>query len=295
MFNTPLQKEHIFQKALKSETPTSPLVSSSWLRKNLEDPDLIILDASTLTVHEQESICFNTVCIAHAQHIDINGEFSDHSSPFPHTFPTPLQFERNCRLMGINTSSIIVVYDNLGIYFSPRVWWMFKAMGHHQVYVLDGGLPEWMSKKYETAQQYKIRTTLGNFTAQFNTSFLKQFNDIQANIHSEENVIIDARTNERFLGHKSEPRAGLKSGNIPKSINIPFESVLTQGKLKSIAELLELFKPINTANKPLIFSCGSGVTACIVLMAAYSCDLGPCSLYDGSWTEYATLTKDQET
>ncbi len=260
-----------------------PLVSSSWLFNNLEDPDLIVLDASPKTTEDD----FENIGIKGSRHFDLKNEFSDASGKLPNTLPSAEQFQNSCRKLGITNSSKIVVYDNLGIYLSPRVWWMFNAMGHQNIAVLDGGLPEWIHRGYETVQHKENNIIPGNFNAKFQSEMVKGFDFVLSNVTLKKSVLIDARSAGRFKGIAPEPREGLQSGNIPGSLNLPYTDVLDNGKFKSREELSEIFNKLMINEKPLIFSCGSGVTACIILLASELVLKNDKSVYDGSWTEWA--------
>lgn len=268
------------------------LVSCDYLYHHIKDPDLILLDASSLENKAGITSVFEGQTIKGARHFDLKNAFSDPEGKFPNTFPSPEQFEKECRLLGINNSSKIIVFDNIGIYTSPRVWWMFKTMGHKNVFVLDGGLPEWIEKGYETTDHFSQVHVPGNFTCDFHPEQIKHTDQIKTNIREKEFLLIDARSSGRFYGTEKEPRKGLRSGHIPNSINIPYTSVLDNGKFKSIKELREIFKVIDNDDRPIAFSCGSGITACIVLLAAEMVLKNPTSLYDGSWTEWATLNNE---
>lgn len=268
-----------------------PLVSSKWLSENLDDPDLIVLDASTSANKAGVDSAFRNQKIPGARPFNIKENFSKKDSPFPNTFPSLSQFEEECRKLGIDNSSKIVVYDDLGIYTSPRVWWMFKTMGHTQVYVLNGGLPDWVENNYETVEKYGSIVQKGDFKAHFHSSSVKDIDFVRSNLVTNSHCLIDVRSEERFMAKVPEPRAGLRSGNIPNSINIPYTEVLDNGKYKSKEELVGIFKKAQLDDRPITFSCGSGITACIVLLAAEMVLTNGVSVYDGSWTEYGTKMK----
>ena len=268
-----------------------PLVTVDWLHHHINDNDLIVLDASQEKVQSNQEAESKNIRIPGARFFDLKNDFSDPNSQFPHTFPSENQFETNCRKLGINSSSTIIVYDNLGIYTSPRVWWMFRAMGHIEVYVLDGGLPEWIKSGYATEPNTPNNYNEGNFRATLNHKSIYNINDITNNIESREKLVVDARSKGRFEGTSPEPREGLKSGHIPNSINIPFTEVLDENKYKSVNQLKELFENQIQTDQSLIFSCGSGVTACIVLLAAELILIHAKGVYDGSWTEWATVNQ----
>lgn len=266
-----------------------PIVSPEWLNDNINDPDLIILDASNSSNVAGLNSKYENYKIPYSQHFNLKENFSKQNSQFPNTFPSTSQFERESRKLGISNSSKIVVYDNLGIYLSPRVWWMFKTMGHEQVFVLDGGLPSWISNDFKTVQEYIKPKNIGNFTANINTSNIKSLEFIRSNITNQKNIIVDARSSDRFNGVQIEPRKGLRSGHIPNSINLPFTEVLNGFQYKTPAEIKNIFEKIGIDERPITFSCGSGVTACILLLAADITLKNPTSIYDGSWTEYGSL------
>ena len=256
-------------------------VSAEWLHANLDNPDLIILDA-TQEKNRQD------IRIKGARYFDIKKVFSDTNSAYPNMLADALQFEKNCRILGINKSSQIIVYDNLGIYTSPRAWWMFKAMGHENVAVLDGGFPVWLKRNFETEKVRSKVYKIGNFATDFDSKSVKDFEFIKDNISNQNALVIDARSAGRFNGTTPEPRAGLRGGNIPNSVNIPFKDLLDEeGKYKSKEDLQKVFNSIVSDDKPLIFSCGSGITACVVLLASEGILNNKKAVYDGSWTEWA--------
>ncbi len=266
------------------------LVSVSWLRENINNPNLVILDATIPTVSEN-CADFTPINILGARFFDIKNIFSDSDASLPNTMPTPQQFEKGCINLGIHTNSIIIIYDAKGIYSSPRVWFMFKTMGHDMVAVLDGGLPEWIKQRGSCTAAYARNYPPGNFKSEFNPTRLKKAEDIVANINTHNYLIIDARSEERFLGMVSEPRTYLKRGHIPKSINLPYTKVLKDGKLLPTKELSKTFKALPIGNLPLLFSCGSGITACIPLFAVSLVLSNQVFLYDGSWTEWGNGEK----
>ena len=261
------------------------IVNAVLLKAQLKDNDLIILDAS------QPSNLSESKSIPGARVFDLKNNFSDTSSAYPNTFPTMEQFEKECRKLGINENSKIVVYDNRGIYFSPRVWWMFKVMGHQSVAVLDGGLPAWENHAFKTEAREAAKDVMGDFSATLDVNAVKDFEFVQENIEKLGSLVVDARSSGRFNGTAPEPRKGLPSGCIPNSINIPYERLLENGKFKNKKELFEVFNSSHITDEPLVFSCGSGVTACIVLLAAELVGLkNRKSVFDGSWTEWALRT-----
>ena len=263
------------------------IVSVDLLHQNLADDRLVILDASLASNVEGLTSGFAGSAIPGSRFFDIKNDFSDKSGAYPNTVPTPAQFEQACRKLGINNTSKIVVYDNLGVYSSPRAWWLFKVMGHHKVSVLDGGLPEWIRKGFPSASGYQENMEPGDFKAVFNKDYLKTYDEILENLANQSFLIVDARSEGRFNGVEKEPRAGLKSGHIPESVNIPYQKVLKEGKFRTVQELQTLFNTRCSTSKDLVFSCGSGLTACILALASEISINGGKVIYDGSWTEWA--------
>jgi len=268
------------------------LISAQELKAILKDENLIILDASEDNTMLGKVPEYKGVQIPNSRKFNTYTDFSDTKAQFPHTFPNQEQFEEECQKLGINQDSHIVVYDNLGVFNSPRVWWMFNAYGHKNIRVLDGGLPEWINHNYETEPIKRNEFLKGNFKATLDNSSIKYIDEVKANITSKECIVLDARAKGRFDGTSPEPRQGMRSGHIPNSFNLPQTEVTKDGKFKSKEELEEIFSKYNAFNKPMIFSCGSGVTACIILLASEIAYPGNKSIYDGSWTEWATLVQD---
>ena len=274
------------------KNPIFPLVSISWLKNNLEHPNLIILDTTIKKVTSDDKTAVTNKIIPGARFFDIKGMFSDKETNIPNMLPSPEVFEQGCRRLGIQQDSQIVVYDQLGIYSGPRVWWMFKAMGFHNVAVVDGGLPAWIDANYplEDLNSYAdIPYEKGNFKAAFKPNSVVSQEDVYAIMHNPDVLILDARSYGRFIGTEPEPRNDLKSGHIPGSISLPYTEVLADGKMKSVEELKIIFTALDLGNKKLIFSCGSGITACIILLAAEIAGYSNLSVYDGSWSEWGLI------
>jgi len=271
-----------------SSLPKS-LVSVKWLHNHLNDDNLLIFDASMnkVTSNANEVEVFQ---IQNTQYFDIKHVFSDTNAPFPNTVPLQEQFTKEAQRLGVNNDSIIVVYDDKGIYSSARAWYLFKAFGFKNVAVLDGGLPEWIANGYKVENKKSNSRSNGNFVAHFNPKAFKFFKDIQESSKNKNHLIIDARSENRFKGLAPEPRKGLRSGNIPNSVNIPFPELLDGNCFKSEGNIAKEFDKVNALNQHLVFSCGSGITACILALGAELIDKNDVSVYDGSWTEYGSLT-----
>lgn len=265
----------------------NPIVSVTWLKEHLDDTDLIILDASQKGIQNKKESQFEDLQIKGARIFDIKNDFSDTTNPLPNTLPNPAAFEKAARKIGINKDSKIVVYDSIGIYTSPRAWWLFTIMGHESVWVLDGGLPAYAKENLpvETIEHRAYET--GNFESNFNPDLVKTKEQILENIELNEAVLIDARSSDRFLGDTKEPRVGLRSGHIPGAINVPYTNLLHDGKFLPKEELVKILPKYD---KTLLFTCGSGVTACIDLIAYELIGNNNIkAVYDGSWTEWGQI------
>jgi len=273
---------------MPSITQINPLVSVEWLHNHINDNNLLIFDASMtkVTSSENETESFQ---IPSSQFFDIKNVFSDTNAPFPNTVPSEIKFTTEAQKLGINTDSTIIVYDDKGIYSSARVWYLFKAFGFYNIAVLDGGLPQWKSAGYELETKRNNTKSKGDFVASYNREMFKFFNDIQESSKNEDHLIIDARSENRFKGIVPEPRKGLRSGSIPNSVNIPYSNLLEGNCFKSKEGIKKEFDTIKATNEHLVFSCGSGITACVLALGADLIGKTNMSVYDGSWTEYGSL------
>ncbi len=263
------------------ESLQNPLVSAEWLHANLSHPDLVMLDASM----QPELVDGVHYGIPGARHFDYDKKICDQKSPLPHMMPTAAEFEREVRALGISDNSLIVIYDQQGVFASPRGWWMFKAMGHKSVAVLDGGLPAWKAMGF-AVEPLVTSFVPGNFTAHAGEGFFCDADFVERIRNSAEFALMDARSEERFYGRASEPRPGLRGGHIPGSISLHYECVLEQGRMKSAEELQGGFAAKIKGHEKLVMSCGSGVTACILALGATLAGYKEITIYDGSWSEW---------
>ncbi len=270
---------------------SKPIVSVEWLHSNLNAENIIILDASIKKVVGND-ISKSETQIPKTHFFDIKNAFSDTSAPFPSTFPSEEQFTKEAQSLGINKDSAIVVYDDKGIYSSARAWWLFKAMGHSNVAVLNGGLPEWIQSGYKTEAKKEDQFDKGNFEAHYHPKFMKFFNDVKQASLSKSHIIMDARSEARFKSLVPEPREGLRSGTIPSSVNLPFEDLLDGNVLKSRDVIEAKFQKLADKDDAMIFSCGSGITACVLALGAEMSGYKNISVYDGSWTEWGSLVPE---
>jgi thiosulfate/3-mercaptopyruvate sulfurtransferase len=270
--------------------PTFPdvLLSTSALQSMLGDPRLVILEVKMKPVGSGATAAPESAParIPGARIFDLEGAFSDHIQSLPHMMPGPAHFEREARKLGINRDSVVVVYDRVGLYSSPRAWWMFKAMGHSQVTVLDGGLPAWMEAGNPTSQDATRIEREGDFVARPTGNAFCDAATVERALEDVSCAVIDARSQGRFEGRDPEPRAGLRQGHMPNAVNLPFTDVQVKGHAKSASELQALFESRIGARRKLVFSCGSGVTACVDALAATLAGYSDIQVYDGSWSEW---------
>jgi thiosulfate/3-mercaptopyruvate sulfurtransferase len=268
----------------KIQIPDS-VVSVEWLHENLFAENLVLFDASMKPIVPVSNAVPETpVYIPGSLRFDFDDVLCDHNTSLPHMMPSPEFFTDEMQKMGVNSDSVIVVYDKVGVYSSPRVWWMFRAMGHNQVAVLDGGLPAWIQAGYDTTLTLATPKGLGDFASHPQGEL---FVDSKAVVHALADSafsVIDARSAGRFKGQEPEPRVGLRGGHMPNAINIPFADVLTDGKMSARSDLQKIFEQYK--DKKMIFSCGSGVTACVVALAAEQAGYKDLAVYDGSWSEW---------
>jgi thiosulfate/3-mercaptopyruvate sulfurtransferase len=270
--------------------PKTNMVTSQWLRDNIEQPKIIVLYTQMDNPVTGEADKKTAAYIPYSIFFDFENVFCHSHSSLPHTMPNETSFTESAQNLGIDHDSLIVIYDNKGIYCAPRVWWMFKSMGHHHVYVLNGGLPNWLDQSMPTEPQLFAATKLGDFQAKFNRDY---FIDADTIIQRLTNItLLDARSAGRFNGTEAEPRMGLRPGHVPTSINLPFQRCLeNEGTaLKFSEELKLIFSGCTSSDRFLVFSCGSGVTACILALAATEAGYKNLAVYDGSWCEWGART-----
>lgn len=265
------------------------LVSVQWLHTNLNHPSIVLLDASWFmpALQRDGKAEWLEQTIPGAKFFDFDKTVCDSTSDLPHMMPSAALFEQSVRALGINNSSALVVFDRLGIFSSPRVWWMFKSMGFNNIAVLDGGLNSWLEAGYEVAKGDNNKLdTLGDFNACYQAELICDSNAVLNAIQNKQCQIVDARAENRFLGLVPEPRADLRSGHMPSAKSLPFNLLIEQGKMVDINSLRALFEERIDKQQQALFSCGSGVTACVLALGATLCGYHKITVYDGSWTEW---------
>ncbi|QTD37884.1 sulfurtransferase [Polaribacter batillariae] len=267
----------------------SPLVSVDWLYNNLENENLTILDCTIPKVTNKSQNSTVKKQIKGAIFFDLKNIFSNKNSPLPNTVLSAKEFQEKAQELGIQKNAALVCYDDLGVYSSPRVWWMFQLMGFNNVAVLDGGLPAWKAKKHPIESPKNQQPKKGNFKVNYKPEKLIFTKDVLNSIEKKEVLIVDARSKGRFYGTEPEPRNDLKSGHIPNSVNLPFTEIQQNGKMKSKEVLEDIFKDYKN-KKQIIFTCGSGITASILALGAEIAGVKNVAVYDGSWTEWGSTT-----
>ena len=264
------------------------LVSTDWLAQHLKDPDLRIIDASwhmPATGRDAKSE-YARAHIPGARFFDID-EIADHRSDLPHMAPPVEKFISRMRAMGIGDGHQVVVYDSTGLFSAARVWWTFRLMGKMDVAVLDGGLPKWQAEGREIEDMPPIARDR-HITVQRQSGMVKDVTQVAQASKLAQTEIIDARAAPRFNGEVAEPRAGLRSGHIPNSKNLPFANLLNDNAtMKSPPALKAAFEAAGVdLSKPVITTCGSGVTAAILSLGLERIGHRDHALYDGSWSEW---------
>ena len=271
----------------------SSLVDTEWVAANLDNDSIVVLDASVAPVvpgYVSINTEDNFAVIPGARRFDYDGVVCKPNSSLPHMMPTAELFQEEVRKLGVNSNTTVIVYDDVGLYASPRAWWMFRAMGHEKVAVLNGGLPKWINEGRVSADTY-AEVEFGNFVANLDKSLFCDFEVVLKALDDPSCEILDARSKARFKGEALEPRPGLRRGHMPNAKNLPFPQVLDGGELKSAAKLEEVFANLVEKNQKIVTSCGSGITACILTLAANVAGYENLSVYDGSWSEWGLPSK----
>lgn len=268
------------------------LVSTEWLAAHLCDENLRILDGSWWMPgsNRNPEAEWRTAHIPGARFFDID-RIADTSVPLPHMLPSEKTFADSLVSLGIGEGHRVVVYDAAGVFSAPRVWWTFRAFGFEAVSVLDGGLPKW-KREGRPVESGAVPPPLPpsiRFAPQLDRRWVRSLEEMRANIDSEKEIVIDARSAGRFAGSESEPRPGLRGGHIPESRNLPFQRVLDPGSgtLLPPTDLMMAFAEAGLeGTKPAVFTCGSGLTAAILALALHRIGHEPVAVYDGSWSEW---------
>ena len=267
------------------------LVETDWLQDRLGAPGLIVMDATWTMPGEPKSgsDLYREAHIPGALFFDIE-DLSDTSSPHPHMLPSPEKFTSRLKKLGVGDGMKVVVYDHKGIFSSPRAWWMFRVMGHEDVAVLNGGLKKWVAEGRSVESGPAGLRTTRHFTARRNSELVRDISDMLKEVHAAKTQIVDARSKARFLGQEVEVRPVPRIGHMPGACNVPYGTLIEpSGALKPAAELRAAFESAGiNPDKPVIATCGSGITACILALGLAVLGNEHASVYDGSWAEWAT-------
>tara|TARA_Y100000588_G_scaffold170936_1_gene184821 strand:- start:1006 stop:1851 length:846 start_codon:yes stop_codon:yes gene_type:complete len=267
------------------------LVDTNWLHENLDKDQLLIVDATWYlpNVNRDGRAEYNQSHIPNTVFWDID-EISDPNSTLPHMLPPTKIFKKHMNSLGIQNNQHVIVYDNVKMMTSPRVWWTLRVFGHEKVSVLDGGLNKWkLEGRPTTAETTKTKVT--EYNAQMNTNMVQSAQQISENLETSANQIIDARSSARYRGTAPEPRPECRAGHIPGSLNLPFDNLIdpVSGTLRTPDALREKFSEINLDDtRPVVTTCGSGVTACVLTLALNLIGRTDVTVYDGSWTEWGS-------
>ncbi|MBI1408023.1 MAG: 3-mercaptopyruvate sulfurtransferase [Caulobacter sp.] len=265
-----------------------PLVSTAWLAEHLEAPDVRIIDASWFLPGESRDprAEFAVAHIPGAVFFDID-DIVDDSTDLPHMLPSPVKFASRVRKIGLGDGVRLVIYDSQGLFSAARVWWTFRAMGHEDVAVLDGGLPKWIAEG-RPIEDGVPPPRERHFTTRYNNDLVRDLAQVRRALASGREQLVDARPAARFTGEAPEPRPGVRGGHMPGARNVPSSSVLApDGTMKSAEQLRAVFEAAGVSlDRPIVTTCGSGITAGILALALARLGRDRTAVYDGSWAEW---------
>jgi thiosulfate/3-mercaptopyruvate sulfurtransferase len=266
-----------------------PLVTTAWLAGELGRPDLVVFDATKYLPNEPKDghAEFLRAHVSGTAYFDID-QIADTDTDLPHMVPTPGRFARLMAGLGVSNTSRIVFYDQKGLASAARGWWLMRLFGHDEVAVLDGGLPKWVKEGRPMADAELADHMPGYFRPDYRAGQLRGVGDMLRNVRTQSELVLDARAAGRFTGAVPEPRAGMRSGHIPGSVSLPYTELLqADGTFRPAGEVRARFEAAGVdGSKPLVTSCGSGVTACILTLGLHVAGFPEGAVYDGSWTEW---------
>ena len=273
-----------------SERLPTPLVDTEWLHRHLDSPDVRVVDATWCLPQagRDPKREYAERHIPGAVFLDID-ELCPPRGPHPHPVPDPARFSSRVRRLGLGDGVRIVVYDSNDFCASARVWWLFRHFGHEEVAVLDGGLGKWLAEGRPVTDQVPLPRER-HFTARCNHLLLRELDQIRANLTTRHEQLVDARSPGRFRGSEPEPRPGLRGGHIPGSYNVWYRWLIQDDHTMVPPEVIrEVFERAGVdLKKPIVTSCGSGVSACVLNLALFRIGIRDAALYDGSWVEWAS-------
>ncbi|CTV34846.1 3-mercaptopyruvate sulfurtransferase [Escherichia albertii] len=271
---------------------TTWFVGADWLAEHIDDPEIQIIDARMAPPGQEDRNVAQEYLHGHipgAVFFDIEA-LSDQTSPLPHMLPRPETFAVAMRELGVNQDKHLIVYDEGNLFSAPRAWWMLRTFGVERVSILGGGLAGWQRDDL-LLEEGPVELQEGEFNATFTPEAVVKVTDVLLASHEKTAQIIDARPAARFNAEIDEPRAGLRRGHIPGAMNVPWTELVREGELKTTDELDTIFFSRGVSyDKPIIVSCGSGVTAAVVLLALATLDVPNVKLYDGAWSEWGART-----
>ena len=268
---------------------TRNFVTTDWLNDHLDAPDLVVVDASWYlpTMNRDGKAEYAAGHIPGAVHFDIDA-VADTASPLPHMLPRPDVFDRQAGALGIGDGMRIVVYDGAGLFAAPRVWWTLRTFGAADVVILEGGAPKWRAEGRPWTDE-PTRRRPATFTARLDHGSVADAEAVAKALSTASAQVVDARPADRFRGEAPEPRPGVRSGHMPGSLNVPFTRIVADGRLRSREDVAAAFEEAGVdLDRPVITSCGSGVSAAILAVALDMLDRPVKALYDGSWADWGS-------
>lgn len=264
------------------------LVSTAWLADHLDDPAVRIIDAShhLPTTGRKPRPEYDAEHVPGAAFFDIDG-IADHATDLPHMLPDAATFAAGVGALGIGNGHKVVVYDTIGTTGAARVWWTFRVFGHRDVAVLDGGLPKWKAEGRPLSAE-PARHPAAAYEARLDAALVRSLDQVRDNLQGRREQVLDARSEGRFRGRDPEPRAGLRGGHIPGSCNLPSTALFRPDRsFKPAEELERLFRDAGIdLGRPIVTTCGSGVTAAVLALGLYLIGRDDVAVYDGSWSEW---------